>query len=162
MVPWCLCDFRDLGKMIHSEPTTFRYLYGAVYILENTEAKRVKVGMTINDVEGRLKDVNDMWLGIKATCQICGGRRFVDQEGFVPTHVVSGRRCQGSKTFPLEKDSAIAEFHLKELRSSLDELSGVEKNSITVLRFSGSPHSKVDVCPKIAKHKHSGASADSF
>jgi hypothetical protein len=41
--------------------TTFNELYGAVYILENGEAQRVKVGMTINDIEGRLEDINYMW-----------------------------------------------------------------------------------------------------
>lgn len=35
--------------------TEFRYLPGAVYILENILAQRVKVGMTINDVALRLR-----------------------------------------------------------------------------------------------------------
>lgn len=55
----------------------FRYLVGAVYILENAQAQRVKVGMTaigVNDVADRLRDVNDMWLGRKVGCQICAGR----------------------------------------------------------------------------------------
>jgi hypothetical protein len=49
----------------------FRYLHGAVYIFENTNTQRVKVGMTINNVADRLRDVNDKWLGRKVTCQIC-------------------------------------------------------------------------------------------
>jgi hypothetical protein len=43
----------------------FLYPNGSVYIFENSEAKRVKVGMTsigVNDVVDRLRDVNDMWL----------------------------------------------------------------------------------------------------
>jgi hypothetical protein len=52
-------------------------MHGVVYILENIEAQRVKVGMTINDVALRLRDANDMWLEHKITCQICGGRRLV-------------------------------------------------------------------------------------
>jgi len=52
----------------------FRYLYGAVYIFENPNAQRVKIGMTINRVNDRLRDVNDKWLSMKITCQICGGR----------------------------------------------------------------------------------------
>ena len=36
--------------------TQFRYMRGAVYILENGAAQRIKVGMTINDVALRLKD----------------------------------------------------------------------------------------------------------
>jgi hypothetical protein len=67
----------------------FLYPHGAVYIFENTEAKRVKVGMTaigVNDVADRLKDVNDMWLERKVTCQICG-RRCVNVGGHVPPHV---------------------------------------------------------------------------
>ena len=44
-----------------------RYLHGAVYVFENSQAQRVKVGMTINNVADRLRHVNDMWLGRKAT-----------------------------------------------------------------------------------------------
>lgn len=52
----------------------FRYLHGAVYIFENPKAQRVKVGVSTSSVGSRLSDVNDMWLGRKVTCQICGGR----------------------------------------------------------------------------------------
>lgn len=53
---------------------TFRQMYGAVYILENAKAQRVKVGMTINHVADRLSDANDKWMERKGTCQICGMR----------------------------------------------------------------------------------------
>ena len=62
----------------------FRYLHGVVYIFENSKAQRVKVGMTINNVVGRLSDVNDMWLERKVTCQICGGRLVNIEEYRVP------------------------------------------------------------------------------
>ena len=56
-----------------------RYLHQAVYIFENSKAQRVKVGMTgigVNNVVDRLRDVNDMWLERKVSCQICGKRIF--------------------------------------------------------------------------------------
>lgn len=109
--------------------TVFRHLYGAVYILENAEAQRVKVGMTINAAVDRLEAVNDMWLGRKGTCQICGGRRFVSK-GLVPQHVLSGNSCPGSDALPLEKDVALAESHLEQMRSQLDELAASAKGSV--------------------------------
>ena len=108
--------------------TEFRYMNGVVYILENSEAKRVKVGMTINDVKDRLQDVNEKWLGVKATCQICGGRRLLGRDGNIPTHVLSGRRCQGSGSLPFEKDSALAESYLSELKKNL----GHERRILTL------------------------------
>jgi hypothetical protein len=110
--------------------TIFRHLYGAVYIFENLEARRVKVGMTINDVAARLEAVNDMWLGRKVTCQICGGRRFVCK-GLVPQHVLSGSSCPGGEALPLEKDVALAQSHLEQMRTQLDELSDSAKGSVT-------------------------------
>ena len=87
----------------------FRYLPGAVYILENLAAQRVKVGMTINDVALRLRDVNDMWLEHKLTCQICGSRRLAKIVGLgprlMPRHVVSGTVCPGTNELPLEQTS---------------------------------------------------------
>jgi hypothetical protein len=103
----------------------------SVYILENTKALRVKIGMTINDAALRLRSVNDMWLEQKVTCQICGGRRLVNKKGFVPKHVVSGNACPGSGALPLEKDTALAESYLENLKKSLGELSGSEKGSAT-------------------------------
>ena len=108
----------------------FRDLYGAVYILENPVAKRVKVGMTTNSIEGRLKDVNYKWLEVSATCQICGGRRMVDSSGFIPQHVLSGVRCLGSNALPLERDHELAQTYLLNLRDSLHELTGSEKGSV--------------------------------
>jgi len=111
----------------------------AVYILENSKAQRVKVGMTINDITDRLRSVNDMWLGLKVTCQICGGRRLVNERGrppvnkrgLVPQHIVNGIGCPGEGALPLEKDIALAESHLDNMKNHLSELSGSEKGSIT-------------------------------
>ena len=109
----------------------FRYLHGAVYIFENSKAKRVKIGMTINDVADRLISVNNMWLERKATCQICGGRRFINESGLVPKHIVSGISCPGGNALPLEKDVALAESHLENMKTCLSKLSGSEKGSVT-------------------------------
>ena len=108
----------------------FRYLHGAVYIFANAKAQRVKVGMTINNVVERLNHVNDMWLERKVTCQICGGR-LANIGGHVPQHVVSGKGCPGGNGLPLEKDAALAESHLENMKSFLSELSGSEKGSVT-------------------------------
>ena len=107
------------------------YLNGAVYIFENSLAQRVKVGMTTNNVILRLKDVNDMWLEQKVTCQICGGRRLACFNGFIPRHVISGRECPGGNELPLEKNVMLAESHLKSLKSRLINLSDSEKGSVT-------------------------------
>ena len=94
-----------------------QHLLGAVYILENTKAQRVKIGTTINDPYARLTDVNDKWLGLKATCQICAARRIVMGDNKFPEH---GHSCEGGNTLPLEKDATLAKSHLahmKRLRS---------------------------------------------
>lgn len=106
------------------------YLYGAVYIFENSEAQRVKVGLTTNKILGRLEDVNDMWLERKVTCQICGGR-LVNFKGYVPHHILSGIKCSGGNALPLERDVSLAQSHLKKLKGSLPLLSGSQKGSIT-------------------------------
>ena len=62
------------------EMTAFWDMGGTVYILENPEAGRVKVGMTTNSPELRLKAYNDIWWGKTVTCQICGGRVFSTSE----------------------------------------------------------------------------------
>ena len=111
----------------------FLYPRGAVYILENPKAQRVKVGMTaigVNDVADRLRDVNDMWLERKVTCQICAGR-LVNVGGRVPHHVKSGDGCPGGDALPLEKDVALAESYLEHMRNRLSGLSGNEKASAT-------------------------------
>ncbi len=108
----------------------FRYLHGAVYILENSEAQRVKIGMTINEVVDRLSAVNDMWLERRVTCQICGGR-LVSVGGHVPEHGGGRKGCPGGNGLPLEKDIALAESYLENMKSLLHELSGSEKGSVT-------------------------------
>ena len=115
--------------------TQFRYMHGAVYILENIEAQRVKIGMTINDVALRVRDANDMWLEHKITCQICGGRRLSKLNGLaprlVPKHVVSGFSCPGGDALPLEGDISLAQAHLENLRFQVGEASASEKGSMT-------------------------------
>ena len=108
----------------------FRYLHGAVYIFENAKAQRVKVGMTINNVVDRLGHVNDMWLGRKVTCQVCGGR-LVNIGEHVPQHGGGGRGCPGGNALPLERDMALAESHLQNMTNLLSELSGSQKGSVT-------------------------------
>lgn len=108
----------------------FRDLQGFVYVFENTMARRVKVGMTTNNVSGRLVDVNYMWLEMRATCQICGSRRLVGADGLIPQHVISGLGCFGSNSLPMEKEVKLAESYLLSLRTSLDELNGSEKGSV--------------------------------
>jgi len=98
--------------------------------LGNSKAQRVKVGMTINNVADRLSDVNDMWLERKVTCQICGGR-LVNIGGHIPQHVVSGIGCPGGKALPLEKEVALAESHLENMKNRLSKLCGSEKGSVT-------------------------------
>ena len=109
--------------------TEFRYMKGIVYIFENAQAERVKVGMTINTAADRLNDVNNMWRQQKVTCQICGGRRLVDNLGLVPKHVVSGVSCIGGNAPPLEKSTELASSYLKKIRDSLSSLAGSEKGS---------------------------------
>ncbi|HLD14219.1 MAG TPA: hypothetical protein VJB18_05830 [Burkholderiales bacterium] len=111
----------------------FLYPHGAVYIFENSKAQRVKVGMTgigVNNVDDRLRDVNDTWLERKVTCQICGGR-LVNIGGLVPQHVKSGIRCPGGRALPLEKDVALAETYLEKVKNRLSELTDSEKGSAT-------------------------------
>jgi hypothetical protein len=111
----------------------FLYPHGEVYIFENPEAQRVKVGMTgigVNSVLDRLNDVNDMWLGRKVTCQVCGGR-LVNIGGLVPPHVKSGIGCPGGNVLPLEKDVTLAQSHRESIIARLGQLSPSEKGSAT-------------------------------
>ena len=105
-------------------------MYGAVYILENPEAQRVKIGMTINEVGLRLRSVHDMWRGRRGTCQVCGGR-LNTVEGRVPRHPGYSRPCPGGGALPLEKEVALAETYLAKMKNDLAELSGDEKASAT-------------------------------
>lgn len=110
--------------------TTFRQMYGAVYVLENLKAQRVKVGMTINSVAVRLNDANDKWAERKGTCQICGGR-LVLAGGRIPKHVLSGINCDGGNYLPLESDVSLSEAFVEALRLQQKALSGSEKNSVS-------------------------------
>lgn len=102
---------------------------GEVYILKNTEAHRVKVGMTgIGGTLGRLNDVADMWRMKKVTCQVCGGR-LMNIAGLVPRHPKWGKGCPGGNRLPFENDVKLAQAHRQGLIDRLKELSGVEKNS---------------------------------
>ena len=107
----------------------FRLLRGRVYIFENVEAQRVKVGMSSNNVHGRLEDVNNMWKNKKVTCQICGSRRLIGLNGRIPPHVLSGIPCRGSGALPLERDVCLAETELKRLSAEIEVSSGVDKSS---------------------------------
>lgn len=111
----------------------FLYPQGVVYIFENAKAQRVKVGMTsigLNNINDRLRDLNDIWFERKITCQICGGR-LVNIMGLVPQHVKSGYDCLGGNAPPLEKDIALAESYLETIKNGLTELTGIEKGSAT-------------------------------
>ncbi|WP_197409210.1 MULTISPECIES: hypothetical protein [Microbulbifer] len=114
--------------------TDFRHMHGVVYIFENSEAQRVKVGMTINatvNVTERLKDVNNIWAGYKAMCQICGSRRFINKKGLIPRHVVSGKDCPGGNSLPIEEDTTLSESYLTDIKGRYGNLSGSEKGSFT-------------------------------
>ena len=118
--------------------TEFRYMRGTVYILENLKAQRVKVGMTVNDVALRLKDVNDMWFRLKLTCQICGRRRLAKVNWrkprvlprLMPRHIVSGVRCPGGDALPLESDIELAKAHVENLRTRVARATGSERGSL--------------------------------
>lgn len=109
----------------------FCNLYGAVYILENSKAQRVKVGMTINSVSDRLRDVNERWLERKGSCQICGGRRLLNTNGLVPHHVVSGVSCLGGNALPIENDVMLAKSYLENMKNRLGGLLSSEKGAVT-------------------------------
>lgn len=105
------------------------HLRGTVYILENSEAKRVKIGVTINNPSERLKDVNRMWLGTKGRCQVCGNRRLLEFNGLMPKHVLSGKHCSGSHALPLERDKSLAIEEAKRLKGELEGIQGKSKGS---------------------------------
>jgi len=110
----------------------------AVYIFENVEAQRVKVGMTINKPADRLRSINYMWAQFDATCQICGGRHVINLlDGLIPLHSTSGPHhtfgfnCAGSLKPPLERDVTIAESYLGDLKQRHSKSTGTEKGSLT-------------------------------
>ncbi len=104
---------------------------GKAYILVNVEANRVKIGITINDVEERLIDVNRKWKGRSATCQICGSRLLLKRDGNMQKHLISGVPCSGGSFLPLEKDSSLAQYHLEKMRENHKNLKGSEMGSNT-------------------------------
>lgn len=109
----------------------FRDLHGAVYIFVNVKAQRIKVGMTINNISSRLRDINDLWAIRKVTCQICGGKRLINTKKLIPLHSVNGIDCLGGNKLPLERDVKVAKSHLVHLKAYLTKLSGSEKTSVT-------------------------------
>lgn len=100
-----------------------------VYILENKDAQRVKIGATTNDPIARLLDANRKWLGIKGRCQICLNWRLVKSDGRMPTHVLSMNHCSGSNALPLEAETSLAEQELIKLKEQQEVLAGSEKIS---------------------------------
>jgi len=104
----------------------------SVYIFENVDVQRVKVGMTTNKPTDRLRSINDMWDQISATCQVCGGRRLINlRDGLMPTHRTSGFNCAGSLKPPLERDVSIAESYLSDLKQRHSKSTGTDKGSLT-------------------------------
>jgi hypothetical protein len=101
----------------------------AIYIFENPKAKRVKVGVTGNNVLDRLKEVDREWG--KITCQICGGLQWRNMQGYVTGHDWRGEPCPGGYTLPIEEDLKLAESYLKDLKNRISNLSGSEKGSMT-------------------------------
>ena len=122
-----------------------------VYILENKEAQRVKVGMTSNTTEERLRAIRANWQGLSATCQVCGTKRDITgnarfnhenchmsvvmpkhpSNGTHATHPDSRFKCLGSGALPLELDTSLAEKYLSDLKTNHSSLSGSEKSSNT-------------------------------
>jgi hypothetical protein len=108
-------------------------MHGTVYILENLEAGLVKVGMTINQAAERLRDANDLWLGRKGSCQICGVRLVVRRDR-MPEHRRNGTRCRGSRELPLEKDSAVAEWFLRSMQDDIHSVTGARLSAHRIRR----------------------------
>jgi hypothetical protein len=100
-----------------------------VYILENKDAQRVKVGATLNHPDDRLLDISRKWSGERARCQICLNWRLVAANGRMPAHVLSGNYCSGSDALPFEKDTGLANLELQKLEGQIEKLSGIEKSS---------------------------------
>uniref|UniRef100_UPI00404725C8 hypothetical protein n=1 Tax=Polynucleobacter sp. TaxID=2029855 RepID=UPI00404725C8 len=101
-----------------------------VYILENKDAKRIKIGATINLPDARHTDISRMWRGIKGRCQICLNWRMLNK-GLMPKHVLSGHHCAGSGELPLERSTTLAEKQLTNLQEQLSLFRGTELNYAT-------------------------------
>ena len=98
-----------------------------VYILENINAKRIKIGATVNHPEDRLLDINRMWKAIKGRCQICLCWRMLT-DGRMPNHVLSMNHCAGSGQLPLEYSTKLAKEQLLDLQGQIPWLSGSDLN----------------------------------
>jgi hypothetical protein len=101
-----------------------------VYILENKEAKRIKIGATLNHPDDRLTDIARMWRAFKGRCQICLSWRMLNK-GLMPRHVLSGKHCSGSGQLPLERSTFLAEKQLIDLQEQLPLLRGTDLNYAT-------------------------------
>lgn len=98
-----------------------------VYILENTDAKRIKIGATVNHPNDRLLDITRMWHATKGRCQICLSWRMLTN-GRMPNHVLSMNHCVGSGELPLEYSTQLAEKQLIDLQGRIPWVSGSELN----------------------------------
>lgn len=101
-----------------------------VYILENYDAKRIKIGATLNHPEDRLLDINRMWKAIKGRCQICLSWRMLS-DGRMPNHVLAMNHCPGSGEPPLEFSTKLANEQLIDLQGRSPWLSGSDLNHAT-------------------------------
>lgn len=101
-----------------------------VYILQNKEAQRIKIGATLNHPDERLTDIARMWRAFKGRCPICLRWRMLNK-GVMPRHVLSGNHCSGSGELPLERSTQLAEKQLIDLQEKLPGLSGSDSNYAT-------------------------------
>ncbi len=106
----------------------YRDGFATIYILENTEAGLVKVGVTINNPAERLRSLADLWHGRYGTCQVCGARLLL-RKGRLWDHRKNSARCAGSLELPLEQDSSVAEWHLRVLQERLTSAAGADITS---------------------------------
>ena len=103
---------------------------GIVYVFENPDAERVKVGVT-HGLGDRLAALNDLWSGRTVTCQICG-KRLSSIGRRIRPHKGNGRHCcPGGSAPPLEREVTLAEELLEGLRGQLGGRSGTRRGSIT-------------------------------
>jgi hypothetical protein len=101
-----------------------------VYILENMDARRIKIGATVNHPDDRLLDISRMWRAIKGRCQICLSWRMLS-DGRMPKHVLSMNHCAGSGELPLEYSTQLAEEQLIDLQGRIPWINGSELNFAT-------------------------------
>jgi hypothetical protein len=101
-----------------------------VYILQNKEVQRIKIGATLNHPNDRLVDIARMWRSFKGRCPICLNWRMLNK-GILPRHVLSGNHCSGSGELPLERSTHLAEKQLIDLQERLPQLRGRDLNYAT-------------------------------